>query len=213
MQVIGINSSPRKKSNTDLLLINLLRGVSAGGGETVHIDLYDYDIGFCKACETCYKTGSCAITDDFEEIYDIVLESDGIVLSSPNYINNVTAVMKTFLDRMADTVHCQRLLGKYAAAVSTAGGSGAGEVAGYLNQSMFIMGADIVGKVGVNLADGEEMFNKGVSAAYELGVEFADAIITKTVYPDQKENHEAMLKRMTELVSFRRDDWPHEYEY
>ncbi len=213
MQVVGINSSPRKKSNTDLLLSTVLTGASDGGCETIHIDLYNYEIEYCKACDTCYKTGSCVLMDEFTDIYDVILESDGIVLSSPNYINNVTAKMKTFLDRMADTVHCQRLLGKYTAAVSTAGGSGAQEVADYLNQALFIMGASVVGSVGVNLADGEEMFQKGVDQAYQLGITLADAICTKADYPEQKEGHAAMFERMKQLVSFNKDNWPYEYQY
>lgn len=213
MQVVGINSSPRKKSNTDLLLSTVLTGASDGGCETIHIDLYDYEIEYCKACDTCYKTGSCVLMDEFPDIHEVLLESDGIILSSPNYINNVTAKMKTLLDRMADTVHCQRLLGKYTAAVSTAGGSGAQEVADYLNQSLFIMGASVVGSVGVNLADGEEIFQKGMDQSYQLGVQLADAILTKAEYPDQKEGHAAMFERMKQLVSFRKEEWPYEYEY
>nr|MBP9009407.1 flavodoxin family protein [Methanospirillum sp.] len=173
----------------------------------------NYEIEYCKACDTCYKTGSCVLMDEFPDIYEVILESDGIILSSPNYINNVTAKMKTLLDRMADTVHCQRLLGKYSAAVSTAGGSGAQEVADYLNQSLFIMGASVVGSVGVNLSDGEEMFQKGVDQSYQLGIQLADAILTKAEYPDQQQGHAAMLERMKQLVSFRREEWPYEYEY
>ena len=213
MQVVGINSSPRKKSNTDLLLSSVLKGASAGGCEIVHIDLYSYEIEYCKACENCYKTGSCVLMDEFPDVYDLILESDGIVLGSPNYINNVTARMKTFLDRMADTVHCQKLLDKYSAAVSTAGGSGAVEVADYLNHSLFIMGVSVVGSVGVNLSDGEEIFQKGVDQSYQLGVILADAILTKTKYPDQQEEHAAMLERMKKLVLLRKEEWPYEYEY
>jgi len=121
--------------------------------------------------------------------------------------------MKSLLDRMADTVHCQRLLGKYSVAVSTAGGSGAQEVADYLNQSLFIMGASIVGSVGLNLSDGEELFQKGIDRSYQLGIQLADAILTKAEFPGQQEGHNAMLDRMKQLVSFRKDEWTYEYTY
>ncbi|WP_342771917.1 flavodoxin family protein, partial [Methanoculleus sp. UBA300] len=45
--------------------------------------------------------------DDFSGLYQTMLESDGIVLGSPNYINSVTAQTKTLFDRMADAIHCQ----------------------------------------------------------------------------------------------------------
>lgn len=213
MQVVGINASPRRTSNTDLLLKKLLDGAKKGGCEPIHINLGDYEIEYCKACETCYKTGSCVLNDEFCDIYEVMLESDGIVLSSPNYINNVTAGMKALLDRMADTIHCQRFIGKYAVGISTAGGSGAEEVARYLNQSMFTMGASMVGTLGVNISDGEDAFNAAIGRAHELGTKLADAIASKTTYPEQEEDHKAMQSRMRELIAFRKDEWPYEYQY
>jgi len=213
MQVIGINASPRKRSNTDLLLKSLLDGTSDRGLEIHHISLCDYSIDYCKACETCYKTGSCVLLDEFSDIYDLMLESDGIVLASPNYINNVTSYMKTFLDRMADTIHCQRFLGKYVVSVSTAGGSGAAEVAAYLNQAAFNMGASVVGAVSVNLSEGEDAFKAATSNAYNMGGELADAISKGVVYDDQKEGHKMMFERMKELIAFRKDEWAYEYNY
>ncbi|WP_245920463.1 flavodoxin family protein [Methanospirillum stamsii] len=213
MKVVGINSSPRKNSNTDLLLSAALKGAKEKKSETVHLNLYDFEIEYCTACDSCYKTGTCVLMDEFPDIYEIILESDGIILGSPNYINNVTAKMKTLLDRMADTVHCQRLLGKYSAAVSTAGGSGSQEVADYLNHSLFIMGASVVGRVGANLSEGDETFKHAVQSSYKLGMDLADAIALKTSFPDQQKEHEAMLQRMKELVTFRKDDWTYEYEY
>lgn len=213
MQVVGINSSPRKKSNTDLLLTAVLKGASDGGCKTVHLNLYDYEIEYCKACDSCYVTGACVLMDEFPDIYEVMLESDGIVIGSPNYINNVTAKMKTLLDRMADTVHCQRLLGKYSVAVSTAGGSGAKEVTDYLNQSLFIMGASVIGAAWANLSEGEEMFQKAINTSAQIGKKMADAISSKATFPDQQKGHAEMLERMKQLVAFRKDEWQNEYEY
>lgn len=213
MQVVGINSSPRKKSNTDLLLTSVLKGASDAGCETIHLNLYDFEIEFCIACDSCYKTGKCVQLDEFTDIYEVMMDSDGIVLGSPNYINNVSAKMKTLFDRMADTVHCQRLLGKYVASVSTAGGFGSDEIAEYLNRSLFLMGASVVGSVGANLSDGEESFRKAVHSSYQLGSDLAKAISSKIVYNDQQKEHEDMLERMKQLVNFRKDEWKNEYEY
>jgi len=57
--------------------------------------------------------------------FNQVLEAvDGIVLGSPVYIYQASAQLKMFIDRLGHAIHCQRLLGKYGAAVATAGGSG-----------------------------------------------------------------------------------------
>jgi len=142
-----------------------------------------------------------------------MLASDGIVFGSPNYINNVTARMKTYLDRLADAIHCQLLEGKYGCAVSTAGGSGAAEVAEYLSRVLVTLGATSVGTVGVVMADGEEAFAGAVADARRLGASLADAIRTRWTDPGQEAVHREMRERMMDLVRMHRDDWPHQNEY
>ena len=156
MQVVGINSSPRKNGNTDLLLSSVLKGASDGGCETVHIDLSSYEIEYCKACDTCYRTGTCVLMDEFPDVHDVILESDGIVLGSPNYINNVTARMKTLLDRMADTVHCQRLIANTQRRSARQGIRGC-RCCRLPKSFPLYHGASIVGSVGVNLSEGGEV--------------------------------------------------------
>jgi len=213
MKILGINSSPRRTSNTVRLLSAVLEGAADSGCETEGISLSEYEILWCRGCETCYRTGSCVITDDLPEILGKILDADGIVLASPNYINNVNARMKALLDRMADMIHCQRLLGKFCAAVSTAGGSGSGEVAAYLNQSMFLMGADVAGAASVNLSDGKEAFEGAVKESYALGQNLADLVRRGIPCPEQAAGHAEMLDRMKALISMHAGDWEYQYDY
>lgn len=213
MQVLGINTSPRKKSETGKLLATLLQGAADSGCETRQLELREYDIRMCTGCETCYRTGSCVLDDQFTEVYDQMLAADAIILASPNYIDNVTARLKALYDRMGDTIHCQRFSGKYAAAVCTAGGSQAEDVAGYIARILQKMGADILGTAAYNGADGEEAIKKAYQHAYQVGIEIGDAIVTRPVYPDQQAVHEEIMARMRQLVQFRRDDWPATYAY
>jgi len=141
------------------------------------------------------------------------LSPDAIVLASPNYINNVTAWMKALFDRMGDCVHCQRMEGKYGAAVSTAGGSGAVYVAEYLNKTLSLMGADVVGAASVNMSEGQDAVNQAIKESHNIGMALAEAIETGRVFPDQKAGHEEMMNRMRDLVSLRSDDWTCEYAY
>ena len=109
MKILGINGSP------------------LGSGESIRrrgaelADLCELRIEYCNACGTCYKTERCIHEDDFQELYDKILVSGGLVLGSPVYFGSVTAQMKTLIDRMSDSIHCQLLHGKYGCAVSTAG--------------------------------------------------------------------------------------------
>ncbi len=133
MKIVGINASPKgDKSQTRRLVMGVLEGARQAGADITFIDLCSLDIAYCTACGTCYAKGECVSDDDYPMLLEKMMDADGIVLGSPNYINAVTAQMKTMLDRMADVVHCQALSGKYGCAVCTAGGSYADEVADYL---------------------------------------------------------------------------------
>ena len=125
MKVIGINASPRGKDSNTLRLTNaVLAGAKEEGAETEFIDLYTLRIEYCTACGTCYATGECTLLDDFSDLFDRIMNADGIVLGAPNYIDSVPAPMKALFDRMADAIHCQMLTGKFGCSVCTAGGPG-----------------------------------------------------------------------------------------
>ncbi|MBD3256495.1 MAG: hypothetical protein GF383_15475 [Candidatus Lokiarchaeota archaeon] len=99
MKVLAIIGSPRKNGNVSLLAENVLKGAHENGHDIELINLYDYNIEFCKGCWSCAKNGRCVINDDFEQIFRKVREADVIVLGSPVYWANVSAIMKNFLDR------------------------------------------------------------------------------------------------------------------
>jgi len=68
------------------------------GGE--FIKLTDYDIKPCKSCWACLRMGTCVLNDDMTTtIMPKIVEADAIVLGSPVFFNNVTAQMKSFIDR------------------------------------------------------------------------------------------------------------------
>jgi len=95
MNVLCISGSPRKTSNTDYLLNRVL---DCTGGEL--IKLTDYDVRPCTACWACVKTRSCCVDDDMTRIIvPKLLGADALVLGTPVYFNNVSAQLKTFIDR------------------------------------------------------------------------------------------------------------------
>jgi multimeric flavodoxin WrbA len=92
MKIIGINASPKgDASNTLQLVKSILNGAESEGSETEFVDLYKLNIEYCTACGTCYATGECPLIDDFEVLFDKMLNSEGIVLGAPNYIDSVPA--------------------------------------------------------------------------------------------------------------------------
>ena len=214
MKIIGINGSPKgDKSQTRKLVMAALEGARQSGADVMFVDLCSLEIKYCTACGTCYAKGECIHDDDFPALLDKMLNADGIVFGSPNYINSVTAQLKTMLDRMADSIHCQQFAGKYGCAVSTAGGSMADEVADYMNSTLLHLGATTVGKVGVLVGADPNAIVPAEKQAKDLGRKLADAIKTKWNDPVQEKIHLERKEYFKRMISFNKDLWKHEYDY
>jgi len=102
MKVIALNGSARgKKGVTWKLLDSLLKGLSEGGATVRDIQLKEMNISYCRACLTCmHKTpGQCAQRDDMDQLYPYLRESDLLVMGTPVYTDNMSAQMKTVMDR------------------------------------------------------------------------------------------------------------------
>lgn len=214
MKIIGINASPKgDKSQTRRLVMGVLEGARQAGADITFIDICSLDIHYCNACGACYANGECIHDDNYPALLEKMMDADGIVLGSPNYINAVTAQLKTMLDRMADVVHCQSLSGKYGCSVCTAGGAYADEVADYMNMALLNFGATTVGKVGVLVGADPNAIVSGEKKAKELGRKLADAIKTKMVDEVQVKHHTERKEYFKRLVMFNKDLWIHEYDH
>ena len=98
-----------------------------------------------------------------------MLAADGIVLASPVYLNQVTAQMKTLLDRTSHFIHCLRLTDKYLAAVTTSGGGGGADAQAFLRKYAVAVGAQFAGGVDASVPVREA----DLAAARKLGVALA----------------------------------------
>jgi len=102
MKVIALNGSARgKKGVTWRLLDSFSKGLSEGGATVREFQLKEMNISSCRACLTCmHKTpGQCAQRDDMDKLYPILRESDLFVMGTPVYTDNMSAQMKTVMDR------------------------------------------------------------------------------------------------------------------
>jgi len=102
MKVVVLNGSARgKKGVTWKLLDSLLKGLLQGGATAREFQLKEMNISYCRACLTCmHKTpGQCVQRDDMDELYPFLKESDLFVMGTPVYTDNMSAQMKTVMDR------------------------------------------------------------------------------------------------------------------
>jgi multimeric flavodoxin WrbA len=96
---IAVVGSPRKGRNTDLMVNYVIEGLNE---KDIRVDKFFLDssnISTCTSCECCIKTGTCSIQDDVTEIIDTMKKADGYIFASPSYNYNMTAQMKSLLDR------------------------------------------------------------------------------------------------------------------
>lgn len=103
MKILSVNGSPHKeKGNTYIIVRAFLDGAMEEGAEVEEIFLQDKKIGYCLGCYMCWSKSprKCIQKDDMQEILPKVLESDLLVLSTPVYIDGVSAQTKTFIDRL-----------------------------------------------------------------------------------------------------------------
>ena len=59
------------------------------------------NIGGCRACETCFKTGkACSFNDDFNTIAPAIQEADAVVVSTPVYWYSIPSQIKAVIDKL-----------------------------------------------------------------------------------------------------------------
>ena len=99
MRILGICGSPRKEGNTDVLLMEALRGAHEAGAEVEKIFLRDKDISPCLEIYGCKVDGRCVIEDDFHDVAEKMVQADALILVSPIFFYTVSAHTKMLMDR------------------------------------------------------------------------------------------------------------------
>jgi multimeric flavodoxin WrbA len=211
MKILLISSSPHKeKSKTLSLAKYVLQGLSHEGADIETIHLSDFSILFCRHCEQCHKKIlKCTLPDEVNVILEKMLAADGIILASPNYINQVTASMKALFDRSAHFIHCKRLLGKYIAGVVSAGSGQAKEVLDYIKYYSHTCGAQYSGGV----SSAAQSIGEKKDEAIKLGRKFATDIRVKKNYPKQLEFIEEGRQHFRGIIQARKKEWSGEYKF
>jgi len=99
MKLLAIVGSPRLKGNTNYLVDQALEEAATLGAETEKIVLSQYAVNPCLGHDDCASFDACQQKDDAGWILDRLCEADGVILATPVYYYNVSAQMKTFIDR------------------------------------------------------------------------------------------------------------------
>jgi multimeric flavodoxin WrbA len=213
MKILAIHGSPRTiRSTTRILTSFVLEGAAEAGAETEMIDLCDYRVTPCTACEGCSFNGICVYEDDVPAIVARMRDADAIVFASPVYIDNVSGQMKLFFDRLADSIHYQVLAGKYGCSIATTHTSGGDEVVAYLNHVQNYLGVISVGGLSVATGGNAEPVNAAEDSARALGKNLAEAIRNGFSDPMQEDEIAGNREFFRAIVEENRDFRPEDYE-
>lgn len=149
MKVIGISGSARKDGNTALIMRTVFEEVEREGIATELVQLAGRRMDGCRACYGCKGKGECVFRDDFfNECFAKMVKADGLLLGSPVYSADVSALMKAFLERAGVVAATnpgllRHKVGASVAAVRRGGGLNAVDTLNHflLNKEVIVVGS------------------------------------------------------------------------
>ena len=103
--VVVLNASPRRNSNTATLLKEAMKGAQETGAEVEYINLIDLNYKGCVSCFACKiknaKTnGICAYKDELRPVLEKIYNADAVIIGSPIYYSYPTGMFRNLLERM-----------------------------------------------------------------------------------------------------------------
>ena len=103
-KIVAVNASPRKGWNTDTLVSDAARGAEEAGAIVERFDLYQLEkFTGCISCFGCKKEafkGHCICRDGLTPVLDAIRGADGLILGTPNYLGDVSAVFRALYERL-----------------------------------------------------------------------------------------------------------------
>jgi multimeric flavodoxin WrbA len=159
MKIIAIVGSGRRHGNSDQivgLIETQLERLAAEKGVPLEIEtiyLGQHNIGPCRGCRACFNKGEekCPQHDDILSIKAKMKAADGILVASPVYVDDVSGLTKTWIDRLAYICHRPEMAGRCAYVIATSGSSPTGHTLGTLAMALRTWGFHLVGKQGFKM--------------------------------------------------------------
>jgi multimeric flavodoxin WrbA len=190
MKILAVSCSPRSQGNTEILLNQALQGAQQEGAEVELYSVSGKTIAPCDACISCRKTGKCHIDDDMQELYDKLLEANGIILGTPIYLYSIAAPIKAIMDRTFALNHDQTALAnKVGGVVVVAASLGlldAMKDIYFYYVAMQMIPANFVAAYAEKKGNARDLPN-GLKAAYNLGRQMVMIAAKKFEYPKEIE--------------------------
>lgn len=106
MKILAVNGSSRDFGNNFNIVNSYLDSFDKNYNTTEFIQLSKLQIKSCTSCYSCKNPGNhCVIQDDILTVNDKILDSDLLIISSPIYMWQLSALTKMFMERLYPLYH------------------------------------------------------------------------------------------------------------
>ncbi|MBE6508394.1 MAG: flavodoxin family protein [Methanobrevibacter sp.] len=140
MKVFGICASPRNNT-TEYVLSEALDKLEDDGFETEIFTCQGKDIKPCMHCDYCLENRKCIIQDDMKEVYEGLLNADGIILATPIQSGGISSNMAAIMDRTRalEAIDYNILRGKIGMSIAVGGDRTGGQDFAHLKNVTYFM--------------------------------------------------------------------------
>ena len=140
MRVFGICASPRNNT-TEYVLSQAIQKLVEDGFDTEIFTCMGKDIKPCMHCDYCLEHKECIINDDMREVYEGLLNADGIILATPIQSGGISSNMAAIMDRTRalEAVDYNILRGKIGMSIAVGGDRTGGQDFAHLKNVTYFM--------------------------------------------------------------------------
>lgn len=154
--IVAVMGSYRKKHTYRTVQQFEERLRSRGEFDFEYVWLKDLDLRSCRGCFLCLERGEefCpGKNDDVQKVFEKMMRANGVILASPVYSLQVTALMKLLLDRLAYIFHRPCFFHKSFIPIVTQGVYGKESVLKYLEEVAGFWGFKVSRGLGITVSD------------------------------------------------------------
>lgn len=107
MKILVLNGSPRANGNTKKMINVFQESATKNGNQVIVVDVFKKNINDCIACEYCHGKGNgkCIQNDDMQEVYEMMKETDMLIIASPIYYHGISGKLKCVIDRFYSNLY------------------------------------------------------------------------------------------------------------
>jgi multimeric flavodoxin WrbA len=140
MKVFGICASPRNNT-TEYVISSALDVLENNGFETEIFTCMGKTIRPCMHCDYCLENKKCIIEDDMQEVYEGLLNADGIILATPVQSGGISSNLAAIMDRTRalEAIDYNILRGKIGMSIAVGGDRTGGQDFAHLKNITYFM--------------------------------------------------------------------------